>query len=152
MMSEQESLYVRLGGHDPIHAFLEDVMARLMNDEETGVFWDYMSQDRVFKEHRNFVDFLCQHWGGPEVYQGRDMITVHKGMRITERHWTITFEKLDESFEKFELAQDLRDEISAFLKSFKPHIVGSPSFREVVRGPDGQKFLDGMESFGVKWP
>ncbi len=151
-MSEQETLYARLGGYEAIYAFAEDVIARLMDDEETGVFWDYMSQDRVFKEHQNFVDWLCQHWGGPMIYRGRDLATVHRGMGITERHWNRLFEKIDEAFEKFGTPQDLRDEVNAFLKSHKPHVVGSPSFREVVRGPDGQKFSGGMESFGVKWP
>ena len=100
-MSEKETLYARLGGYEAIYAFAEDVIARLMDNEETGVFWDHMSQDRVFKEHQNFADWLCQNWGGPMMYRGRDLVTVHKGMGITERHWKILFDKIDEAYEKF---------------------------------------------------
>ncbi len=152
MSDNNETLYERLGGYEAIYVFAEDVIARLMDDEEIGVFWDHMSQDRVFKEHQNFVDWLCEHWGGPMMYRGRDLETVHRGMGITERHWEILFEKIDEAYEKFETSQDLREEVNAFLKSFKQQIVGSPSFRDVVRGPDGKKFTGGMEADGVKWP
>ena len=73
-------------------------------------------------------------------------------MGITERYWDVLFEKIDEAYEKFETSQELRDEVTAFLKGFKAQVVGSPSFRETVRGPDGQSFTGGMESYGVKWP
>jgi hemoglobin len=151
-MTKQETLYERVGGYDAIYAFTEDVIARLMDNEETGVIWNHMSEERVFKEHLNGVDFFCKHWGGPQTYSGRDLITVHKGMGITERHWTIFIEIVEQAFDKFGVPQDLRTEITAFFEAHKPHVVGSPSFREVVRGPDGQKFTGGMEAFGVKWP
>ena len=151
-MSENETLYERIGGYDAIYAFGEYVISRLMDNEETGAIWDHMSEDRVFKELLGFTDWACQHLGGPEKYRGRDLIAVHKGMGITERHWEIYWDIIDDAHEKFGTPQDLRGELNTFLKSFKPHVVGSPSFREVVRGPDGQKFMGGMESFGVKWP
>ncbi len=152
MSETKESLYERLGGYEAIFIFAEDVLARLMDNDELGHIWDHMSQDRVFKEHQNFVDWLCEHWGGPMMYRGRDLESVHRGMGITERYWDILFEKLDDAYEKFGTAQDLRDEVTAFLKSFKPQVVGSPSFRETMRGPDGKAFTGGMESYGVTWP
>ncbi len=152
MSVEQQTLYERIGGYGAIFVFAEDVISRLMDDEEVGHIWDHMSQDRVFKEHQNFVDWLCEHWGGPMMYRGRDLETVHRGMGITERYWDVLFEKIDEAYEKFGTPQELREEVNAFLKGFKPQVVGSPSFRKVVRGPDGQGFTGGMESYGVKWP
>lgn len=152
-MSEQkESLYTRIGGYDAIYVFAEDVISRLMNNDEIGHIWNHLSQDHVFREHQNFVDWLCEHWGGPAMFRGRDLETVHRGMGITERYWDILFEIINDAYEKFETPQDLRDEVNAFLKGFKSQVVGSPSFRETVRGPDGQGFTGGMESYGVKWP
>ncbi|MGH7837281.1 MAG: group I truncated hemoglobin [Candidatus Binataceae bacterium] len=151
-MSEQKTLYERLGGYEAIYKFAEDVIARAMNDDEIGHIWDHMSQDRILNEHQNFVDWLCEHFGGPMMYRGRDLLTVHRGMGITERYWDVTFEKIGEAYEKFGLSKELREEVDAFLRSFKPQIVGSPSFRKVVRGPDGQSFAGGMESYGVRWP
>lgn len=151
-MNDTRSLYERLGGYDAIFLFAEDVIARLMNDDEIGYFWDTMSQDRILKEHQNFVDWLCEHFGGPMMYRGRDLVTVHKGMRITERHWEILFEKIDEAAERFQASAELKEEVISFLKKFKPVIVGSPSFRETMRGPDGKSFTGGLESQGIKWP
>ena len=100
-MSEEKTLYERIGGYEAIYKFAEDVIARFMDDEEVGHIWDHMSQDRVFKEHQNFVDWLCEHWGGPMMYRGRDLVTVHRGMGVTERYWDVLFEKVDEAYEKF---------------------------------------------------
>ena len=62
-MSEQKTLYERVGGYEAIYKFAEDVIARLMDDEEVGHIWDHMSQDRVVEEHQNFVDG-CANTGG----------------------------------------------------------------------------------------
>jgi hypothetical protein len=71
-------------------------------------------------------------------------------MGITERYWDVFFEKIDEAYGKFGTPRELREEVNALLKGFKPQVVGSPSFRKIVRGPDGQGFTAGMESYGVK--
>jgi hemoglobin len=150
-MDDKKTLYERLGGYDAIYAFAEHGIAKLMNNAETGIVWDHMSEDRVFAEIQNFVDFACEHWGGPQKYRGRGMVAVHKGMGITERHWKIFFELLDEGYDEFKVREDLREEITAFFKSFKSVVVG-PSFRDVVRRAGSTKLSGGMESFGVKWP
>lgn len=151
-MSDKLSIYERLGGYEAIYVFAEDVLSRLMDDDEIGHIWEHMSQDRILLEHQNFVDWLCEHFGGPMMYRGRDLVTVHRGMGITERHWDILFEKFDEAVQKFQAPPEIRDEVITFLKKFKPVIVGSPSFRETVRGPDGKSFTGGMEAHGIKWP
>ena len=76
-------------------ALREEVLAhltRLMIDDGIGHIWQHHSQGRVMEEHQNFVDWLCAHWCGPMMYRGRDLVTVHRGMGITERHWVILFD------------------------------------------------------------
>ena len=86
-MNNIRTLYQRLGGYDAVYAFIEYVIAKLMAREEVGQIWKHMSEDRVKAELQSFVDFASSHWGGPAVYQGRDMVSAHKGMGITESHW-----------------------------------------------------------------
>jgi hypothetical protein len=43
IMSKQKTLYERVGGYEAIYKFAEDVIARLMDDEEVGHIWDHMS-------------------------------------------------------------------------------------------------------------
>jgi len=57
----KESLYVRAGGYGAIYAFAEHLIEKLMKHDEVGVIWNYMSEDRVFTEIQNFVDFASEH-------------------------------------------------------------------------------------------
>ena len=151
-MSDDRTLYERVGGYDAIYKFAEDILTRLMKDDEIGHIWANRSEERILEEHQNFVDWLCAHWGGPMMYRGRDLAAVHRGMGITDRHWQILFEKINESFDEVTLPNALRTEIMRFLTQFKPQIVGSPSLREMVRAGSPVGFTKGMEAMGVTWP
>jgi hemoglobin len=111
-----------------------------------------MSESTFFKEHINFVDFLSAHWGGNVRYRGRDMVTAHRGMGLTDVHWKAMFECLDACYEDFNLAPELREEINTFFEKFKPAVVGSPSYRDVVLANPDMDVTKGMRSVGVDWP
>ncbi len=151
-MGNIRTLYERLGGYDAIYAFIEYVIARLMARDDVGRVWQHMGEDRVKVELQNFCDFASSHWGGPAAYRGRDMITAHRGMGITEHHWQELLEVLDEAYDHFQLAPDLRLEVTRFITAFKHHVVGSPSLREVVRDAGGTTLAGGLASYGVEWP
>src|ERR1700760_365873 len=127
-----ESLYPRLGGYDAIYVFAAESLKKAMAHPDIGHIWAHMSESTFHKEHINFVDFLCQHWGGNTRYRGRDMVTTHRGMGLTEVHWNAMFDCMAECYDQFGPPQELRDEIDAFLEGFKPAVVGSPSYRDVV--------------------
>ena len=66
-MSEQQqkpSLYERLGGYDAVYAFAGEVLKTCMKHPDIGHIWAHVSESSFQKEHINFVDFLCKHWGG----------------------------------------------------------------------------------------
>ncbi|MGD9602331.1 MAG: group 1 truncated hemoglobin [Gammaproteobacteria bacterium] len=151
-MADIRTLYERVGGYDAIYAFIEYVIARMMAREEVGKIWKHMSEERVKAELQSFCDFASSHWGGPAVYQGRDMIAAHKGMGITEAHWQELLEVLDEAYAHFQLAEDLRTDVTRFLTAFKSQVVGSPSFRDVVREAGGTRLSGGLADYGVQWP
>ena len=148
----QASLYDRLGGYDAIYQFAAAALKKAMQHPDIGHIWDHMSESTFFKEHINFVDFLSSEWGGNARYRGRDMVTAHRGMGLTEVHWRAMFDCLEECYEEFALAQQLRDEINASFEQYKPAIVGSPSYRDVVLANPDMDITKGMKSVGVKWP
>lgn len=39
MLEPERSLYHRLGGYDALAAFADDLLPRLFNDSELGVYW-----------------------------------------------------------------------------------------------------------------
>lgn len=146
------SLYSRLGGYDAIYQFAAEALRKAMAHPDIGHIWDHMSESTFQKEHINFVDFLSAQWGGNVLYRGRDMVTTHRGMGLTEVHWKAMFDCLESCYEDFQLPQELREEINATFNRFKPAVVGSPSYRDVVLAHARMDITKGMRSVGVVWP
>ena len=92
MMDPEAPLYARLGGYDAIAAFVDDLLPRLLNDPELGIYWKGKCKDSLRRDRQLIVDFLCSAFGGPVQYLGRDMKTSHDGLNISEREW-MTFEQ-----------------------------------------------------------
>jgi len=96
-----ESLYARLGGYDAIAAVTNDVYPRMQSDDKMRRFWD----------------------GGPLLYTGRDMVPVHKGMGIDEEDWERFIGYLTETLGVFNVPEQERNEVLAFVESTKQEIV-----------------------------
>lgn len=152
VQEDKPSLYERVGGYDGIYHFAAASLRKAMAHPDIGHIWGHMSESTFHKEHINFVDFLAAHWGGNVKYRGRDMITAHRGMGLTDVHWQAMFDCMEECYEEFDVAQDVRDEIDAFLRKFERVIIGSPSFRDVVLDNPEMDITKGMKSVGVIWP
>lgn len=148
---DQPTLYERLGGYDAISKFTSEILIRCMRDPVIGHFWNTMSEDRVFEEHINFVDWASAHWGGEARYRGRNMTVVHRGMGVTDEHWDALFRIIDDCYDYFGVSPELREEVDTFLRKFKPAVVNGPSFREVVVNNPDMYLLDGMKKTGVKF-
>jgi len=151
-MTEQASLYDRLGGMEALWTISQTVVKRCMLDPTIGHIWDHLTEDVVQKEIEHFVDWMSDYWGGPVKYTGRDLTTVHRGMGITEEYWDALFAIIDQCYEDFDVAPDIRVEIDTFLRKFKPAIVGSPSFKDVVAQYPDMDVREGMRGVGVVWP
>jgi len=71
------------------------------------------------------IDFLCDCAGGPLLYVGRDMKTTHEGMQISASDWSLFMGHLDATLKGFELPQQERDDVVAFIESTRGEIVES---------------------------
>lgn len=80
------------------------------------------------------------------------MVTAHRGMGLTEVHWQATLDCLNECYNDYNLAPDLCEEVNAFMIKFKPVVIGSPSYRDVVLANPEMDPAKGMKSVGVVWP
>lgn len=118
-----ESLYERLGGYEAIAALTNEMLPRLIGDEVLGRFWLNRSDDSKRREHQLLIDYLCVHSGGPLHYVGRDLITTHRGMGITDDDWTRFMGHLIATLEKLELAERERTDLLSFVASLESAIV-----------------------------
>ena len=118
-----KSLYERLGGYDAIAAVVGDLMQRLFSDPQVGVYWKGHSQDSKKREQQTLVNYMCHAAGGPVFYNGRDMKTSHAGLGISESDWQVTAGHLITTLETFNVPEQEKQEVLAFVSSLKKDIV-----------------------------
>jgi hemoglobin len=83
-----------LGGYDALAAVTEDFISRMANDTQLKRFFVGLSTDSKRRVRNHIVDFLCAATGGPCIYTGRDMETVHTGLNITDADWDASMKHL----------------------------------------------------------
>jgi len=118
-----DTLYARLGGYDAISAVADNLLPRLMGDEQLGRFWQHRGADGIQREKQLLVDFLCSNAGGPVYYTGRNMETSHRGMGISESDWQNFLGHLNATLAHFELADAEKNDVVAFIETTKDEIV-----------------------------
>jgi hemoglobin len=124
-MTDQSSLYTRLGGYDAVSAVADNLLGRLTSDAALGRFWQNRGEDGIKREAQLLVDFLCANAGGPMYYTGRDMALSHAGMGINASDWEAFIGHLEATLDHFELPATEREQVLAFIQSTGPDIVES---------------------------
>lgn len=121
--STEKSLYQRLGGYDAVAAVVDDFMGRMASNKQLSRFFVNLDNDRKIKARQLTVDFVCKSAGGPCAYTGRDMLTSHKGMGITNDDWNISVKLLKQTLSKFNVPEKETGEVLGLIASLKQNIV-----------------------------
>jgi hemoglobin len=120
----EASLYRRLGGRDAIANVVGDFVANVVKDDRINSRFKAFQPAQVEKLKTNLADQICEATGGPCAYLGRDMKTVHQGMRITDAEWNATVEALVKALDKHQVGEKEKSELLALLGPMKRDIVG----------------------------
>ncbi|HYG79513.1 MAG TPA: group 1 truncated hemoglobin, partial [Pyrinomonadaceae bacterium] len=86
-------------------------------------FFGGVSDDSKKRIRQLVVDQLCAATGGPCLYIGRDMKTVHAGLGITEEDWNVAVKHLGDTLNKFKVAKAEQDDLIKILAPLKADIV-----------------------------
>jgi hemoglobin len=121
---KEKPLYERLGGYNALAAVVDEFMKRLAEDKQLARFLVGLSDDSKKRLRQHLLNQFCQATGGPCIYTGRDMKTVHTGLKITESDWDIAAKALVETLDKFKVPKKEKDEMVAIVVSLKKDIVG----------------------------
>ncbi len=121
--AKEKSLYERLGGYDAIAAVVDDFVGRLVQDPQFARFFTGFSVDSKKRIRQHIVDQFCAAAGGPCLYTGREMRTVHQGLGITEADWNAAAKHLVASLDKFKVPKREKDDLLAFVSGLKKDIV-----------------------------
>jgi hemoglobin len=117
------SLYRRLGGREGIALVVGDFVANMAADGRVNARFKEMKPAEVEKLKSYLSDQICDASGGPCSYVGRDMKTVHTGMKITEAEWNATVENLGKALDKHRVGAKEKQELVALLAPMKGDIV-----------------------------
>ena len=123
LVSDEKTLYSRLGGYDAIAAVVENLLPRLMSDPQLARFWAVRADDSVRREKQLLIDFLCHSAGGPLFYTGRDMRTSHQGLGINADDWNVFMGHLNATLDQFNVPAAERAAVVGFAESLKADVL-----------------------------
>ena len=116
------SLYVRLGGSEGIRQIIEDVVATHLDNPVVGE--RFQKVEDIANLKAKAWEFFCVGAGGPETYTGKDMISAHKGMNITEAEYAAVTDDILLALSKSRIDDATANDVRAILDSLRSQVVG----------------------------
>ncbi len=116
-----ETLFERLGGEPGITRLVTDIVDNHYRNPIIRTRFEQI-QDRAAVE-RHSVEFLCAGSGGPQAYHGRDLVSVHTGMNISEQELIAAIDDIVAAMTKNQLDQSVQNEVVAILYSLKGEVL-----------------------------
>lgn len=121
MNAVAETLYDRLGRREGITRITRELMKNhLANPLVKTRYENSPDLDRV---ETRVVEFFCAGAGGPESYSGKDMLTTHKGMNVSEQEFITVIDDAMDALEKCGVEPATRNEVLAILWSLKGEVI-----------------------------
>ena len=124
-----DTLWYRLGGETAVRAVVHDFVGRGAANPKVNFTrkgkpneWKPTEKDLVNLEQR-LVEFISEHTGGPMKYKGKDMVSVHTGMQITNEEFDALAADLGASLDHFKVKKREKDELIAVVASTRGQIV-----------------------------
>ena len=115
------TLFDRLGGEDGIQRLVTDIVDNHYRNPLIKTRFEQI-RDRAAVE-RHSVEFLSAGSGGPQAYTGRDLLTTHKGMNISEQELIAAIDDIVTAMGKNQLDASVQNEVVAILYSLKADVV-----------------------------
>lgn len=115
-----ESLYERLGGTEGITQIANDVVDNHLANEMIATRFADADID-ILKNAA--ATFFITGTGGPNVYQGKDMVAAHKGMNISAEEFMAVLDDSLSALEKNNVGQREQEEVLFTLYSLRSHVM-----------------------------
>lgn len=115
------ALYERLGGASGIATLVDDVMAAHLTNPIVKPRFENITD--LARAKRMACEFFCAGAGGPEIYTGKDMLSAHKGMNISEQEYLAVTDDIVGAMKKNGLSEDTKNDVIAILYSLKGDII-----------------------------
>jgi hemoglobin len=127
------TLYARLGEEKGITKVVDDFVQLAASDQKVNFTrmnpphphtWDPGADDNMKKLKKHLVQFISKVAGGPQEYDGKDMVTVHKGMEITDAEFGAIAADLQQAMAQNGVAEADQKSVLDAVGGLKDQIVG----------------------------
>jgi hemoglobin len=123
------TLYERLGKEPGIRAIVGDLAERALKDSRVNFSREGLprewnaSPENADRFKEGMTRFIVESIGGPASYQGPDMRTAHRGMRISDAEFNALLQDAEHSLKRFNIPEPDRREFLASLEAHRRDIV-----------------------------
>jgi hemoglobin len=117
------TLYQRLGGYDVIAAFTDQWLGYVLGDPLLSPYFRGMSNDTKGKARQLIVDFIAASTGGPTIYTGRDMKTLHEGLGISREEYDALLQHAKTTLDAVGVGARERDDVLSWMASLEGDMV-----------------------------
>jgi hemoglobin len=116
------SLYERLGEIDGITQIVTDTVALHHKNPDIGHFFEGVDDENLIK---HVAAFFAAGTGGPANYEGRDMVTAHASMDMTDAEYDSAVSDVAKAAEANGIDANSIAEVGAILESLRPAVMGT---------------------------
>lgn len=121
MNAVAETLYDRLGRREGITRITRELMKNHLANPLVKT--RYENSPDLERVETRVIEFFCAGAGGPESYSGKDMLTTHKGMNVSEQEFITVIDDAMDALEKCGVEPATRNEVLAILWSLKGEVI-----------------------------
>ena len=115
------TLFERLGGEHGIQRLVTDIVDNHYRNPLIRTRFERV-KDRAALE-RHSVEFLCAGSGGPQTYTGRDLLSTHQGMNVSEQELVAAIDDIVAAMTKNDMDPSVQNEVVAILYSLKGDVL-----------------------------
>lgn len=117
----ERSLYERLGGTEGITRIASDALDNHLGNPCVKSRYEHL--DHLEAVRQGAANFFIAATGGPEVYEGGNMLETHKGMNINAAEFMAVVDDILASLEKNGIGQREQEEVLFALYSMRKEII-----------------------------
>jgi hemoglobin len=121
MSQANNTLYERLGRREGIARITADLIKNHLANPLINA--RFKASEDLARVERRVVEFFCAGSGGPEVYTGKDMVSTHKGMNISEQEFMAAIDDVMAALQKNGIDDATCNEVLNILWSMRGEVL-----------------------------
>ncbi len=117
-----QSLFDKYGGITTFSAVVKLFYQKVLDNEHLSPYFKGIRMERLISHQTNFISNVL---GGPDRYDGRDLIAVHADLGISHQHFVEVTELLEEALEESGVENQDVETIINYISTLEEKIVSS---------------------------